>query len=227
MQTNYLTLYLTENNMSRFESTRFVRDPKVINVDILKSACDTLGWIYAIINNELVVTDAKQNSQLYGEYALKLNLLTNEVTYNTYYMPEASQKVEELQDQFYALNVMYAKNALIKEFKKKGFTYKTNDHFIPTTEELLSFYMVGRSKDKNEDEPLGLIKFTILKDGTIVTDSNYLPNDVNEKAHDAMETLEQLLGKKYRTKKTNIPQKYLAKMKPRRTISNSQTVNNK
>ena len=84
-----------------------------------------------------------------------------------------------------------------------------------------------KKKDKNEDEPVGIIKFTILKDGTIVTDSNYLPNDVNEKAHDAMEELEQLLGKKYRTKKTNIPIKYLAKMKPRRTVSNSQTINNK
>ena len=213
--------------MSRFESTRFVRDPKVMNVDVLKSACDALGWTYTIADNDLVVTDAKQNSQLYGEFALKLNLVTNEVTYNTFYMSEASKKVEELQNQFYALNVTYAKKALINEFKKKGFTYKTNDHFTPTTEEPLSFYMVGRSKDKNEDEPVGIIKFTILKDGTIVTDSNYLPNDVNEKAHDAMEELEHLLGKKYRTKKTNIPIKYLAKMKPRRTVSNSQTINNK
>lgn len=47
--------------------------------------------------------------------------------------------------------------------------------------------MVGRSKDKNETEPVAQIKFTILKDGTIVTDSDYLPNDVNERAHDAMD----------------------------------------
>ena len=56
--------------------------------------------------------------------------------------------------------------------------------------------MVGRSKDKNETEPVAQIKFTILKDGTIVTDSDYLPNDVNERAHDAMDVLEQLLGNK-------------------------------
>lgn len=49
--------------------------------------------------------------------------------------------------------------------------------------------MVGRSKDKNETEPVAQIKFTILKDGTIVTDSDYLPNDVNERAHDAMVSL--------------------------------------
>ena len=212
--------------MSRFESSRFVRNPQVMHVDVLKSACDTLGWVYTIQNNTLIVSDAKQQSQLYGEFALKLNLTTNEVTYNTFYMPNAKEKVEELQNQFYALNAAYAKNSLVQEFKKKGFTYKSNDHFTPTTEEVYSFFMVGRSKDKNEDEPVDQIKFTILKDGTIVTDSDYLPNDVNERAHDAMDVLEKMLGnKRVMTKKNNIPAKYLAKMKPRRI--NKQTIEHK
>ena len=212
--------------MSRFESSRFVRNPQVMHVDVLKSACDTLGCVYTIQNNTLIVSDAKQQSQLYGEFALKLNLTTNEVTYNTFYMPNAKEKVEELQNQFNALNAAYAKNSLVQEFKKKGFTYKSNDHFTPTTEEVYSFFMVGRSKDKNEDEPVAQIKFTILKDGTIVTDSDYLPNDVNERAHDAMDVLEKLLGnKRVMTKKNNIPAKYLAKMKPRRI--NTQTIEHK
>ena len=212
--------------MSRFESSRFVRNPKVMHVDILKSTCDARGWSYSMKGNELLVTDAKQGSKLYGEYALKVNLATNEVTYNTYYMPNAEQKVEELQNQFYALNAEYAKKSLVQEFKKKGFTYKSNDRFAPTTEEVYSFFMVGRSKDKNEDEPVAQIKFIILKDGTIVTDSDYLPNDVNERAHDAMDILEQLLGnKRVMTKKENIPTKYLAKMKPRRV--NTQSIGQK
>ena len=210
--------------MSRFESSRFVRNPKVMNVDVLKSACESLGWTYFVKANELLVTDAKQNAKLYGEFALKMNLQTNEVTYNTYYMPDAAKKVIELQEQFYALNALYSKKSLVQEFKKKGFTYKSNDHFVPTSEETYCFFMVGRSKDKNEDEPVAQIKFTILKDGTIVTDSDYLPNDVNESAHDAMDKLEQLLGnKRVMTKKTNIPSKYIAKMKPRRMTN--QTVN--
>lgn len=211
--------------MSRFESSRFVRNPHVMHVDVLKSACDTLGWTYSIRDNELLVTDAQQGTQLYGEYALKLNLRTNEVTYNTYYMPNAAQKVEELQNQFYALNAAYAKKSLIQEFKKKGFNYKPNDHFRPTTEEVYCFFMVGRSKDKNEDEPVAQIKFIILKDGTIVTDSDYLPNDVNERAHDAMDVLEQLLGNKRVMTKKLVPAKYLNKMKPRRVIT--QTIENK
>lgn len=211
--------------MSRFESSRFVRNPQVMHVEILKSACDTLGWTYRVAGNELLVTDAKQGAKLYGEFALKLNLTTNEVTYNTYYMPNAAQKVEELQNQFYALNAAYAKKSLIQEFKKKGFNYKPNDHFAPTTEEVYCFFMVGRSKDKNEDEPVAQIKFIILKDGTIVTDSDYLPNDVNERAHDAMDVLEQLLGNKRVMTKKPVPAKYLSKMKPRRVTD--QTVENK
>lgn len=211
--------------MSRFESSRFVRNPHVMHVDVLKSACDTLGWTYSIRDNELLVTDAQQGIQLYGEYALKLNLKTNEVTYNTYYMPNAAQKVKELQNQFYVLNATYAKKSLIQEFKKKGFNYKPNDHFTPTTEEVYCFFMVGRSKDKNEDEPVVQIKFIILKDGTIVTDSDYLPNDVNERAHDAMDVLEQLLGNKRVMTKKPVPAKYLNKMKPRRVTT--QTIENK
>jgi len=212
--------------MSRFESSRFVRNPQVMHVDVLKSACDALGWTYRIKDNELIVSDARQSSRLYGEFALKLNLSTNFVIYNTYYMPDAANKVAELQTLFYELNAEYAKKSLIQEFKKKGFTYMSNDHFTPTTEEVFCFFMVGRSKDKNEDEPVAQIKFTILKDGTIVTDSDYLPNDVNERAHEAMDVLEQLLGnKRIMTKKSNIPAKYLAKMKPRRV--NTQSIKQK
>lgn len=202
--------------MSRFESSRFVRNPQVMNADVLKSACEALGWTYSVCNNILIVTDANQGARLYGEYALQLNLYTNEVTYNTYYMPDALNKVAELQEKFYSLNAQYSRMSLIQEFKKKGFNYKSNDHFNPTTEEVYSFFMVGRSKEKTEDEPVAQIKFTILRDGTIVTDSDYLPNDVNERAHDAMDILEQLLGNKRVMTKKPIPAKYLSKIKPRR-----------
>lgn len=211
--------------MSRFESSRFIRNPKVMNAEVLKAACDSLGWTYRLNDKELLVTNVNQYTKLYGEFALKLNLSTNVVTYNTYYMPNAALKVEELQKQFYALNAAYAKNALIQEFKKKGFNYRSNDHFTPTTEVAYSFFMVGRSKDKNEDEPVAQIKFTILKDGTIVTDSDYLPNDVNERAHAAMDVLEKLLGNKRIMTKKPVPAKYLSKMKPRRTTT--QTIGQK
>lgn len=211
--------------MSRFESSRFVRNNNIMNKDVLISACNALGWTYKLDGDVLTVSDVKQQATLYGEFALRLNTRTNEVVYNTFYLPNASQKVQELQEQFYRINAEYARKSLIQEFKKKGFTYKTNDRFTPTTETLYSFFMIGRSKDKNEDEPVAQIKFDIMHDGTIVTDSDYLPNDVNERAHDAMDVLEQLMGNKRVMTKKPVPSKYLKKMKPRRV--NIQNVKNK
>lgn len=201
--------------MSRFESSRFVRNNNIMNKDVLISACNALGWTYKLDGDVLTVSDVKQQATLYGEFTLRLNTRTNEVVYNTFYLPNASQKVQELQEQFYRINAEYARKSLIQEFKKKGFTYKTNDRFTPTTETLYSFFMIGRSKDKNEDEPVAQIKFDIMHDGTIVTDSDYLPNDVNERAHDAMDVLEQLMGNRRVMTKKPVPSKYLKKMKPR------------
>lgn len=202
--------------MSRFESSRFARNSNVMNAEILKSACDSLKWEYTINGNILTISDVNQTQNMYGEYVLQLNLTTNQVSYNTYYTPDAKTKVEELQNVFYRLNAEYARKSLIQSFKRKGFTYLSNDKFHPIEEEVYSFFMVGRSKDKTEDEPVAQIKFTILKDGTIITDSEYLPNDVNEKAHDAMDELETLLGNKRVMTRKDVPSKYLHKMKPRR-----------
>jgi hypothetical protein len=201
--------------MSRFESSRFARNSNVMNAEILKSACDTLGWKYNINGNLLTISDVNQKQNMYGEYVLQLNVTTNQVSYNTYYTPDAAKKVAELQTAFYKLNAEYARKSLIQSFKRKGFTYLSNDKFNSTVEEVYSFYMVGRSKDKNEDEPVAQIKFIILKDGTIVTDSDYLPNDVNERAHDAMDELEILLGNERVMTKKEVPSKYLHKLKPR------------
>lgn len=57
--------------MSRFESSRFVRNPQVMHVDVLKSACDALGWQYTIHDNILTVSDAKQKSRLYMGHRTK------------------------------------------------------------------------------------------------------------------------------------------------------------
>ena len=190
-----------------------------MNANILMAACNVLGWKYSVQNNILFVTDIDNGSNFYGEFALKLNMSTNEVTYNTYYMPNALDKVEELKEKFQELNAEYSKNALISEFEKVGFTYRSDFTFVPTKEEKFSFFMEAKSYDPLEDEPFASIKFTILIDGTIVTDSDYLPNDVNEKAHEAMDILEQHLGNKRVMTKKSVPAKYVSKMRPRRKIN--------
>lgn len=205
--------------MSRFESSRFARNSQIMNANILMAACNVLGWKYSVQNNILFVTDIDNGSNFYGEFALKLNMSTNEVTYNTYYMPNALDKVEELKEKFQEINAEYSKNALISEFEKVGFTYRSDFTFVPTKEEKFSFFMETKSYDPLEDEPFASIKFTILIDGTIVTDSDYLPNDVNEKAHEAMDILEQHLGNKRVMTKKSVPAKYVSKMRPRRKIN--------
>ena len=204
--------------MSRFKSSRFARNPHVMNANVLKAACEALGWQYSIQNNILLVTEVGNGSNFFGEFALKLDMSSNEVNYNNYYMPNAQEKVEELKEKFQELNAEYSRNALISEFEKAGFTFRSNFTFVPTKEEKYSFYMEAKSYDPLEDEPFASIKFTILNDGTIVTDSDYLPNDVNEKAHEAMDILEQHLGNKRVMTKKPVPAKYVSKMKPRRII---------
>lgn len=203
--------------MSRFESSRFLRNNNVMHAEILKAACDSLGWIYQISSNILTVTDAQQKSNMYGEYVLQLDMSTNIVSYNTYYTPEAPQKVKELQDKFYQLNAEYAMESLISSFKAEGFTYLSDLNFIPNEREKYSFYMEGISEDPEEIEPIAQIKFTILYDGTVITDSDYLPNDVNERAHDAMDVLEELLGNKREMTLKEIPTHYVDRLKSRRT----------
>ena len=42
--------------MSRYESSRFVKDPKTMNKEILKAACEKLGWTYKVQGEDLIVT---------------------------------------------------------------------------------------------------------------------------------------------------------------------------
>ena len=203
--------------MSRFESSHFLRNRNVMHANVLKSACDSLGWIYQRKGNILTVSYALQENNMYGEYVLQLDMSTNMVSYNTYYTPDAPQKLKELQDKFNELNAEYAMESLIESFKAEGFTYLSDLNFTPNEREKYSFYMEGISEDKEEIEPIAQIKFTILYDGTVITDSDYLPNDVNERAHDAMDVLEELLGNKRIMTRKEIPSHYVDRIRPRRT----------
>ena len=137
-----------------------------------------------------------------------MKIAGNKVTYNTYYLRNAKSKVQELQNTFYELNIKYAEESIIHEFKKQGWTYKSNDKFKSNAEEKISFFMVGRSKQKDETEPIAQIKFTIMKDGSVKTDSDYIPKDIHELADKAMESLEVVFGNKREITGKSIPLKY-------------------
>jgi len=206
--------------MSRFETSKFVRNPQVMNQEVLKIACDRLGWTYKIVNNELLVTDIKQNVQLYGEFALKVT--GDQVIYNSYYLKNGKELIKELQKTFFPLNVEYAKNTVISEFQLKGFTLKKLYDFKPTEEERERFCMVGITKLPNEKNKRFEVQFSVLKDGTVITDSNYLPDDVNDLAHKAMDEVERKFGnKRIMTKKPE----YDIFMKNRKTSIDNKDIN--
>ena len=196
--------------MSCFESSKFLRNPQVMNQEVLVRACDKLGWKYEIKNQELVVLNANQKENLKGEYLLKVK--GDIVTYNSYYIKNAKEFVLELQETFFELNVNYAKETILKEFESAGFTFKRDYDFVANSEEVERFYMVGYSKIENEDEKRTEIQFTILMDGTVVTDSNYIPEDIHKLAHEAMEKIDNAFGTSRREgieiKRKEVPEKY-------------------
>lgn len=210
--------------MSRFETSKFVRNSAVMNRECLIQACEQLHWKYTVKGDELLITDIGIQQSFYGEYALRLK--GTDVTYNTYYLGNAREFVNQLQTVYNKLSVEYSKNMIINQFKAKGFTYKSNDKFSETATEKVSFYMVGRSNDKTETEPVGQIKFTILDDGTVISDSNYLPDDVNKRAHAAMDEVDLHFSSKRVMTKKEIPLKYRDRINKSKQIQSITQKNN-
>ena len=208
--------------MSRYESSRFIKNPDIMNIDVLKLACRKLGWKYYVSGDTLTVTSLGDGQKLYGEYALKVT--GNKVTYNSYYLDNGVQAVEKLKKEFYRLNVEYARDSVIEAFTAKGFSYKKDYSFVPNEEVADHFSMVGFTELKGEKEKRYEIAFSILTDGTVITDSNYLPDDVNENAHAGMDELQKFFGnarimtkkpeydafiRKHNAAKTSINDKYI------------------
>ena len=81
--------------MSCFESSTFLKNPQVMNQEILKKACEKLGWKFEIKTEQnkqvLYVYDANQKANLKGEFALKV--IDNVVTYNSYYMKNNFERI--------------------------------------------------------------------------------------------------------------------------------------
>lgn len=195
--------------MSCFESSTFLKNPQVFSQPVLIKAIKKLDWEYKMENNQLIVTQIP-GQELHGEYAIKVD--GERATYNSYYLNNGQELVKELQSEFFKLNVEYSKDTIISEFQSRGFSLKKDYDFVPNEKEIHRFYMVGYSKDKFETERKSEILFTILNDGTVISDSNYIPKDLHDLADLAMEGIENKFGRKRREgieiKRKEIPAKY-------------------
>ena len=157
--------------------------------------------------------DVGKQQDLHGEFVLKVK--GDQVIYNSYYIKNGQELVKELQSVFYPLNVNYSKQAVVQEFERNGFTLKRDWDFSKTEDIAEHFFMVGETKIEDEEIKRYEIEFSILTDGTIITDSNYLPDDVNDLAHLAMDEIENLLGNKRVMTKKEIPVEYRNRVKSR------------
>lgn len=184
--------------MSCFESSTFLKSPQVMNQEILKNACEKLGWKFEVKLEQnkqvLYVYDTNKNVNLKGEFALKV--IDNVVTYNSYYMKNGQELIRELENQFYGLNVVYAKETILREFQAVGFKFLPDLKFIATENEKEKFKMVATTRNPNETDKRTEIEFVIKFDGTIVTDSNYIPEDIHKLADKAMEAIDNSFGTK-------------------------------
>lgn len=199
--------------MSCFESSTFLKNPQVMNKQVLMNACKKLGWKFEIRQDELIVYNAKQNTELHGEYALKVK--GNVVSFNNYYMKNGRELIKELQNQFYELNIEYAEQSIVQEFERAGFHMRRDWDFKANEEVSKQFFMVAETRMQGEEERETVIKFSILSDGTIVTDSNYIPHDIHELADKAMLELDKAFGttrrEGFEIKRKTIPEKYKGK----------------
>lgn len=184
--------------MSCFESSTFLKSPQVMNQEILKKACEKLGWKFEIKLEQnkqvLYVYDANQKANLKGEFALKV--IDNLVSYNSYYMKNGQELIKELESEFYGLNVIYAKETILREFQAVGFKFLPDLKFVATETEKEKFKMVATTRNPNEADKRTEIEFIIKFDGTIVTDSNYIPEDIHKLADKAMEAIDNSFGTK-------------------------------
>jgi len=198
--------------MSCFETSKFLKNPQVFSKEVLIKAAQRLNWEYKVTQNEVAITKIP-NQNVRGEYAMKIQ--GSKVIYNSYYLKNGEQLVDELKEVFYKLNVEYARSSILSEFKNVGFSLKKDYDFEPNQTEVDRFYMVGYSKNSKEKEKRTEIKFTILNDGTVVSDTNYLPDDIHKLADEAMRKLEDKLGNKRDDKdivQKQVPIKYQKKV---------------
>lgn len=203
--------------MSCFESSTFLKSPQVMNQEILKKACEKLHWKFEVKlehnKQVLYVYDTNQKANLKGEFALKV--IDNVVTYNSYYMKNGQELIKELESEFYGLNVIYAKETILREFQAVGFKFLPDLKFIASETEKEKFKMVATTRNSNEADKRTEIEFVIKFDGTIITDSNYIPEDIHKLADEAMLKMDEAFGNKRREgieiKRKEVPIKYQGK----------------
>ena len=97
-------------NMSRFETSKFVRNQSIMRIDCLIEACEKMSWKYKREGDTLFITDINAGCTFGAEYAIKVQ--GDQVTYNTYYLGNTKEYVDKLKSLYDTINVEYSKTAV-------------------------------------------------------------------------------------------------------------------
>ncbi len=158
------------------------------------------------------------------------------MTFNRFYLRDGAEKVQQLRETFKRLVVEYADDGSGRRLKKKVSLVQDDplqDALTPVgtavdqpafasrsryTHDQLKGKIVrnlvatGVTRLPEETEPVIVIRFSILDDGTVVSDSNYIPRDVHDRADYAMASLDLFFGSKrregYEIRRKRIPEAY-------------------
>lgn len=188
-------------------------DLGLVDQTLLQKACEQLGWHYQVRGQTLRITQAGAHGSLHGEAALTVT--NNRVVWNSYYLKDGAQRLNALRETysviFNEMRVAYALEAVLTEFRKRGFSKIADLHFEPNEQVRHRFYFKGKSRLKQEDEPIAKIRIEILADGSLRTDSNYIPEDIHRLADEAMDAIAQCMGTTRKVDPKEIPAKYRGK----------------
>lgn len=196
--------------MSCFEQSVFKKNHAVLDIELLAQACENMGWQYIQKGNSFVVTSVPHGPNTSGEAVLTVT--GNQVKWNNYYRRDGQELSSTLQQSYQnsynAMQVQYALDAINKAFTSRGFTLLQDRNFAPGSEVKHRFWMKSRSKEASEKGVITKILFEVLNDGSVRTDSDYIPRDVHEWADAAMDELSRFLGVERKISPKDIPAKY-------------------
>ena len=225
--------------MSCFESSLFKRNQIIANAHFMAKACQKLGLssedlgpivriyddkpqLLMIIDYGRVFYNNNQDEDLIKALEAESTIMMQEMLDEMQRREENNRReIQQREEQkrirqLRLLNVEYARMSIVQIFEEKGFYHQPDNNFRPTVKEIDRFYMCAyTSMDEDPEDRITNIQFTILSNGSIVSDSNYIPEDVHEKADEAMESLEKAMGCQRREgieiKRKRIPEKYIDK----------------
>ncbi len=180
--------------MSCFESSTFRQNLTVMQHAPLLAALHDLNWTFQEEGEVIRVSGQRYSRVKHKDYWL-FEVKNTEVTYKSRFFRGSRAKVGFLDREMSRLRVAYARMVVLRAYFSRNFLLEPVNSIADGSSEVADrFNVVAYSLLKDETEKEVKIQFEIHKDGTVVSDSNYIPRDVHDLADEAMEEIDAAFG---------------------------------